>query len=398
MQAVILAAGKSTRTYPLTVDMPKVLLKVLDKTLLEHNLDQLHGIVTEAIIIVGFKKEMIINALGEKYRDIDLKYVEQEEQLGTGHALLKAEKFIKDRFLVLAGDDLYSGRDIKNLLKHDYAALFKTVDNPSNFGVFITDGNRVKEVVEKPEEFVSDKANASCYILNKDVFSLLKNIRKTERGEIELTDALNEIIKENEFYLEDIKDYWLPVGYPWNLLEANVFFLKRIKQSVIKGKIEDGVTISESSSGPVLIGEGTIIKSGTYIEGPVFIGKNCIIGPHAYIRSDTLIYDNCVIRAEVVDSIIMEGTTAKHYSYIGHSVIGKGCNIAAGTISADYRHDGAEHRCIVKKKIVKTGRRKLGTFMGDGVKTGINTSIYPGCKIWPGKTTLPGAVVRTDIR
>ncbi|MGR3320025.1 MAG: bifunctional sugar-1-phosphate nucleotidylyltransferase/acetyltransferase [Candidatus Anammoxibacter sp.] len=394
MQAVILAAGKSTRTYPLTIETPKVLLKVLDKTILEHNLDQLQGIVTEAIIVVGFKKEMIIEALGEKYKDIDLKYVEQKEQLGTGHALLVAEEFIKDTFLSLVGDDLFSVNDIKNLLKYGNAALYKKVNDPSSFGVFLAEENRAKGVVEKPEEFVSDKANTSCYILQKDVFSLLKGLKKTERGEIELTDAINEIAEKGDFYLEEIKDYWLPIGYPWNLLEANVFFLRKIRQSVIEGDIEDGVTIK----GKVIIGKDTIIKSGTYIEGPVFIGKNCEIGPHAYIRPDTLIYNDCRIRAEVVDSIIMEGTTAKHYSYIGHSIIGKRCNIAAGTISADYRHDGAEHRTRIKSKLVRTGRKKLGTMMGDGVKTGINTSIYPGCKIWPGKTTLPGEIVRKDIK
>ena len=393
MQAVILAAGKSTRTYPLTIETPKVLLKVLSKSILEHNLDQLQGIVTEAIIIVGFKKEMVIEALGKKYKDIDLKYVEQKEQLGTGHALLVAEEFIKDTFITLVGDDLFSANDIKCLLKHNYAALYKKVNDPSSFGVFMAEKNRAKCVVEKPEKFVSDKANTSCYILQADVFSLLKELKKTERGEIELTDAINVIAEMSDFYLEEIKDYWLPIGYPWNLLEANVFFLRKIEQSLIEGDIEDNVTIK----GKAIIEKGTIIKSGTYIEGPVFIGKNCEIGPHAYIRPDTLIYDNCRIRAEVVDSIIMEGTTAKHYSYIGHSIIGKECNIAAGTISADYRHDGAEHRNRIKGKIVKTGRRKLGTMMGDKVKTGINTSIYPGCKIWPGKMTLPGDIVRKDL-
>ena len=393
MQAVILAAGKSTRTYPLTVDIPKVLLKVINKTLLEHNLDQLQGIVNEAIIIVGFKKEMIIDSLGDKYNDIHIKYVEQKEQLGTGHALLTAEQLIKGKFLVLAGDDLYSRKDINELLKYNFAALCQTVKDPSNFGVFITEGNRVKGIVEKPKEFVSNKANISCYILNREIFPILKNLKKTERDEIELTDAITEIAHNGSFYIEDVKDYWRPVGYPWNLLEANVYFLNKMDQSEIKGEIEEGVTIK----GLVHLGQESVIKAGTYIEGPVFIGNNCTIGPNAYIRPETLIYDNCRICAEVVDAIIMEGTTAKHYSYIGHSVIGKGCNIAAGTVTADYRHDGKDNVSRVKGILVNTGRKKLGTIIGDGVKTGINTSIFPGRKIWPGNTTMPGEVVSKDI-
>ncbi len=393
MQAVILAAGKSTRTYPLTVETPKVLLKVLNKTLLEHNLEQLRGLINEVIIIVGFKKEMVIDTLGEKYADINIKYVEQKEQLGTGHALLEVEKLIKDKFFVLAGDDLYSGGDIKKLLEYKYAALYSEVDDPSRFGVFIEDGSKVKGIIEKPKEFISNKANISCYIMDKDIFPILKSVKKSERDEIELTDAITEIATKGELFIEKVNDYWLPIGYPWNLLEANVYFLKDIKHA-IKGTVEDYVTIT----GNVYIGNDSIIKSGTYIEGPVFIGDNCVIGPNAYIRPDTLIYDNCRIRAEVVDSIIMEGTTAKHHSYIGHSIIGKKCNIAAGTITADYRHDSGIHRCFIKDKLIDTGRKKLGTMMGDRVKTGINTSFFPGCKIWPGKTTLPGEVAKNEIK
>ena len=91
MQAIIMAAGKSTRTYPLTVNKPKPILKILDKTLLEHNLEALIGIVNEVIVIVGFKKEMI-KAIGPKYKNITIRYVEQKSQLGTGHAIQYAKK------------------------------------------------------------------------------------------------------------------------------------------------------------------------------------------------------------------------------------------------------------------------------------------------------------------
>ena len=86
MQAVILAAGKSTRTYPLTLTRPKPLLKAANKTILEHNLDNLNGIADEAILIVGYKKEMIRKKFGNNYNNIKIRYIEQKEQLGTGHA------------------------------------------------------------------------------------------------------------------------------------------------------------------------------------------------------------------------------------------------------------------------------------------------------------------------
>ncbi len=102
MQAIILAGGKSTRTYPLTLTKPKPLLKILNKTILGHLLDQLAECnVEEAIIIVGYKKEMIIERFGNEYKGIRLAYVEQKEQLGTMHAVLLAKHLIKDRFMVM---------------------------------------------------------------------------------------------------------------------------------------------------------------------------------------------------------------------------------------------------------------------------------------------------------
>jgi bifunctional UDP-N-acetylglucosamine pyrophosphorylase/glucosamine-1-phosphate N-acetyltransferase len=92
----------------------------------------------------------------------------------------------------------------------------------------------------------------------------------------------------------------------------------------------------------------------------------------------------------------MKNSTAKHFSYIGHSVIGEDVNIAAGTVTSDYRHDGKEHTTMINGRKIGTNRRKLGAFIGDNVRTGINTSIYPGRKIWPGMFTLPGEIVKED--
>ena len=97
MKAVIIAAGKGERCYPLTLTRPKPMLKIVNKTILEHNLEQLNGLVDEAIIIVGYKKEMIMSKVKKKYNNIKITYVEQKEQLGTGHALMQAEKLINGK-------------------------------------------------------------------------------------------------------------------------------------------------------------------------------------------------------------------------------------------------------------------------------------------------------------
>ena len=393
MQAVILAAGKSTRTHPLTVNRPKVLLKVANRTLLEHNLEQLEGIVDEAILIVGFKKEMIIEAIGDHYKNIAVKYVEQKEQLGTGHALLQARDMINDKFLMLAGDDLYSGKDIKKLLQHKYAALTKQVEEPSRFGVFIIEGKKAKGLVEKPKEFVSDLANTSCYVFDKDIFPRLTGLEKSERGELELTDAIHDITASEDFFVETIEDFWLPIGYPWNLLEANAHFLKNIEQKT-KGIIEENVFIK----GNLILGEGSVIRSGSYIEGNVVIGKNCTIGPNAFIRGYTCIGDECRVGpAEISSSIFSDGCRCDHSAYVGDSILGEKAHLGAHTVVANLRHDGKNTKSMIKGALIDTGRRKLGAILGDGIDTGINTLFYPGRKMWPGTFTRPGEIVKEDI-
>ncbi len=391
IQAVIMAAGKSTRTWPLTLTKPKPLLKVMNKEIIKHNLDALQGLVGEVIIIVGFKKEMIIEEIGHKYGKLKIRYAEQKTQLGTGHALKYVEKLIKGKFIVMGGDDIFSKKDIKACLRHKYAVLGCKVEDPGRFGVFVVKGKEVKKVVEKPRKFVSDIANAGLYVFDKSVFKF--KLRKSQRGEYEIIDYINALIKKERVVCENVKGRWLSVGYPWDLIEANSVLVSEMKND-IKGKVEKNVIVK----GKLKAGKGTKILSGTYIKGNVIIGENCLIGPNCYLRGNTSIGNGCHIgqAVEIKNSIIMDNAKVPHLSYIGDSVIGKNSNLGAGTITANLKHDNENVRSVVKGKIVDTGRRKLGTIIADDVHTGINTTIYPGRKIWPGVSTLPGETIDKD--
>jgi UDP-N-acetylglucosamine diphosphorylase / glucose-1-phosphate thymidylyltransferase / UDP-N-acetylgalactosamine diphosphorylase / glucosamine-1-phosphate N-acetyltransferase / galactosamine-1-phosphate N-acetyltransferase len=392
MQAIILCAGKSTRTYPLTITKPKPLLKIIDKTILEHNLDALNDIINEAIIIVGYKSEMIKKLLRNKYKNIKIKYIEQLKQLGTGDAVLKAKEHIKNKFIVLSGDDLFSKEDIKRCIKNKYTILVDEVKNPKKFGIISVKKGFLDKIKEKPKNPESNLANTSLYVLDKKVFDYKP--KKTKRNEIEFTDFITNLAKKEKIKIEKVKKYWIPICYPWDYLEANVIILNKINKFKIKGTIEKGVTIK----GKVYLEKGSIIKSGSYIEGPVYIGKNCEIGPLCHIRPNTIIQNNCRIgKTELYDVVIMQNTTSKHTAYIAHSIIGENVNIGAGLITADYRHDGKNHITYINGKKIDSGRRKIGAFIGDDVKTGIGTLIYPGRKLWPKKTTLPGEIVKKDI-
>ena len=391
IQAVIMAAGKSTRTWPLTLTKPKPLLKVMNKEIIKHNLDALQGLVGEVIIIVGFKKEMIIEEIGHKYGKLKIRYAEQKTQLGTGHALKYVEKLIKGKFIVMGGDDIFSKKDIKACLRHKYAVLGCKVEDPGRFGVFVVKGKEVKKVVEKPKKFVSDIANAGLYVFDKSVFKF--KLRKSQRGEYEIIDYINALIKKERVVCENVKGRWLSVGYPWDLIEANSVLVSEMKND-IKGKVEKNVIVK----GKLKAGKGTKILSGTYIKGNVIIGENCLIGPNCYLRGNTSIGDGCHIgqAVEIKNSVIMDNAKVPHLSYIGDSVIGENSNLGAGTITANLKHDNKNVRSVVKGKIVDTGRRKFGTIIADDVHTGINTTIYPGRKIWPGVSTLPGEIIDKD--
>ncbi len=395
IQAIIMAAGKSTRTWPLTLTIPKPLLKVMNKEIIKHNLDALQGLVDEVIVIVGYKKELIIDEIGNKYGKLKIRYAEQKRQLGTGHALKSVEQIIENKFIVMGGDDIFSKRDIKACLKHKYAVLGCKVEDPSRFGVFTINGKEVKKITEKPKNFVSDIANTGLYVFDKSVFSF--KLKKSQRGEYEIVDYINALVKKEKVVCEKVKEHWLSVGYPWDLIEANNVLVSKIKSDTmrdIRGKVEKNVTIN----GKLKVGKGTEILSGTYIKGNVVIGENCLIGPNCFLRGNTSVGDGCHIgqAVEIKNSIIMDNAKVPHLSYIGDSVIGKNSNLGAGTITANLKHDNKNVRSVVKGKQIDTGRRKFGTIIADDVHTGINTTIYPGRKIWPGLGTLPGEAVAKD--
>ncbi len=393
MQAVILAAGKSTRTYPLTLTRPKALVKIGNKPIIQYNLENMAGLVDEAIIIVGSMKEMVQKFLGKEFLGIKITYVEQKEQLGTAHALLAAESRIRGKFMVMMGDDIYYRKSMEALIPHKSALLVQKVKDPSRFGVWLTRNGFITGFAEKPAEFLSDLANCGLYLLQPEIFQEIKMLDKSVRGEYELNEAVNNYAKKHPVRCVDAEKGWLSVGYPWDILNANERLLDEMVAS-IKGTVEKGAILK----GNVSAGKGTLVKSGAYIEGPVLIGENCTIGPNCFIRGRTSIGNSCKVgnAVEIKNSVIGDNVNICHLSYLGDSVLGCDINIGAGTISANLRHDSESIKMFVKDSPVDTQRKKMGVIIGDGVHTGINTCIYPGRKIWPGKHTLPAEVVLKD--
>jgi len=395
MQSIILAAGEGSRMRPLTANTPKVMLPVACKPLLEEIiLRAIDAGSDRFVIVVGYQADRVRSHFGDGSRlGVRIEYAVQERQLGTGHALMAAESNASDHFLVLNGDVLPDTDSLRAMSREDAAVSAIRVDDPTRYGVFLEENGIFKSVVEKSPEPPSNLANAGIYVLNRSVFDALRAMPLSERGEYELTDALNSLAARETIKIVNLKS-WLEIGRPWDILAANETMLKALEPRIL-GDVEPGATLK----GSVSVGENSQIMAGAYIEGPVIIGENCKIGPNCYIRPSTCIGDDVRVgnAVEIKNSAIFSGTKIGHLSYVGDSVIGQNCNFGAGTICSNLRHDKALIKSFIKGKRVDSGRRKLGAIMGDNVMTGIHTSIYTGTVIDSGFRGLPGAILKGKV-
>ncbi len=396
IQAVIMAAGKSTRTYPLTLTKPKPLLSIANKSILAHQLDQFVGIIQEAIIVVGYKSDMIRRHFGDIYQGITLGYVEQQEQLGTGHAAMQVRSYIYDRFLLMNGDNLYAREDIEGCLEYQYALLGKELADPRQHGVLTVKDGLVQDLIEKPEHPASNLANAGMYVLDKKIFSVLAHIPRSPRGEYEVTDAVKQLAHITDLHCRVVQGYWLPVGFPWSILEANDFLLEhRFEETVSAGNIEPGVRIE----GKISLGEHSLIRQGTYIQGNLYVGENCAVGPNCHITGNTSIGDNCYIGhgTAIKNSVIERGARIEPFCNIAYSVFGEHVSVGSGMVTMSAPLETKTVTSVVKGETVDSGREQFGTILSSHVKVLPHVVTYPGVKIAPDAVIPVGTVVKEDV-
>ncbi|MFT4947188.1 MAG: UDP-N-acetylglucosamine diphosphorylase/glucosamine-1-phosphate N-acetyltransferase [Natronomonas sp.] len=391
MQAVLLAAGQGTRMRPLTDSLPKPMVPVADRPLVAHAADAaVEGGVSELIVVVGYEREEITAYFGDSYRGVPVTFVTQSEQRGTADAVRAAAPELDGPFVVLNGDNLYDG-GIERLFEGGPAIAAIEVEDPTSYGVLSTDGSTVTGIVEKPTDPPSNLANAGAYQFPAAAREYL-DVSKSERGEYELTDVLARVIDEFDVRAVEL-DRWLDVGRPWELLEANEWKLDGLDRR-LAGTVADSATIR----GPVVVEGDATVEPGTVIEGPALIRSGATVGPNAYVRGRTLLGEGAKVgqSVEIKNSVVMAGSSVPHLSYVGDSVLGREVNFGAGTNVANLRHDDGDVRVTVKGERVSTGRRKFGVVAGDGVKTGINTSLNPGVVLSTGARTKPGESVFED--
>jgi len=395
MRAVVFAAGQGTRMRPLTDNRPKPMLPVAGRPILAHVLDAASDYVDGYVLVVGYGAEMVESYFGREFAGLPIDYVSQERQLGTAHAVACAREHVDERFLALNGDMVFDADLVAGLASAEETAIaVMPVENPSAFGVVDVGDGAVRSIVEKPADPPSNLVNLGLYAFEPAVFEHIDGLERSERGEYEITDALTSLVDDGERVAAvEHTGTWLDVGRPWELLNATEQLLAGIDRR-LDGEIEDGATIH----GPVVVEDGARVRAGAYVEGPVLVQSGADVGPNAYVRATSVVGPGVRVgnAVEVKNSILMRDTAVGHLSYVGDSVLGEGVNLGAGTKVANLRHDDANVKMRVKGAAEDSGRRKLGVVAGDGVKTGINSSLNAGLKLGSGAMTRPGEAVMRD--
>lgn len=377
---------------PLTETVPKPMLPVADRPLCAHTADAAVEVgASELVFVVGYEAESVRSYFGDSYRDVPISYATQEEQRGTAHAVACASRHLDGDFVVLNGDNIYDKVTIARLFERAPAVVAVRVSSPSNYGVLSAQGERVTDIVEKPDDPPSNLVNAGGYAFPEFARDQL-DVGRSNRGEHEITDVLQRVIDETTVVAVEA-DRWLDVGRPWELLEANEWQLETLERT-----LEGDISPDADVRGPVHVEPGARVESGAVIEGPALIRRDATVGPDAYVRSATLLCEGAHVGhgAEVKNSVVMSEAAVPHLSYVGDSILGPKVNLGAGTQVANLRHDDADVQMTVKGTRVSTERRKFGVVAGPGAKTGVNTSIDPGVVLSAGATTHPGEYVATD--
>lgn len=405
MKAALLAAGKGARLDPITETRPKQLISLSGKPLIAHILNTLKETgLNDLLIVIGEKKRKLFEKtladhVNQKLR---IQYIEQKMPKGTAHAASLLKRHTKEEPILLIYGDVIPKlsllKKLLNIYEESEISLMVVAQAPkvSEFGVVEFKDNRLIRIVEKPHETSGKYVNAGIYIFTKKIFPFIDNITPSPRGELELTDSLNNFVSSGGTVriVKAKEDEWMHISTPWDLLEVNEKLLKQIVGHN-EGHMEEPVKIK----GEVVIGRGAVLKSGSVIEGPVHIGEESLIGPNCFIRPYTTIGRRVKVgnACEIKNSIIMDDSRISHLSYIGDSLIAEGCNIGAGTITANLRLDEKSIRMKIKEAPVDSGRKKLGVVLGDRVKTGIQVCLMPGVKVGCDSIIGPNTTISEDI-
>ncbi len=427
IKTIILAGGSGTR---MKSKKHKVLHKIYGKALVEYVIDATNGAeVDENIVIVGHQKEAVLEGI----KSYNVKHAVQEEQLGTGHAVMmaKSELDFDGHVIVLSGDTpLVTADTIKELFKkhieEDNSITLATtkVQDPTGYGRIIRREGRVYKIREhkdcNDEQLKVNEINTSIYCFkSRDLLSFLDDIKtENSQGEYYLTDTIEIALKRKltvgSVIFED-SDQFAGINTKRQLLEATHI----LRDRVVNKHLDNGVIFIDPSSvqigQDVEIGQDTVIYPNVIIEGKTVIGEECeigqnttiknmiigdgvnilqsvcldskigdytTVGPFAYIRPDCEVGSKVKVGdfVELKKAKIGNNTKMSHLSYVGDAVVGENVNIGCGTITVNY-----------------DGKNKFVTTIGDNAFVGCNSNLIAPVTIEKDSYVAAGTTVTNTV-
>ena len=332
MKGLILSGGRGTRLRPLTYTSAKQLVPVANKPVLFYGIEALAaaGIRDIGIVVGDTQAEIRADVRDGAAWNVDVTYIEQDAPRGLAHAVLISQSFIgDDPFIVYLGDNLLAKGIVpfvERFVDAQPAAqiLLAHVSDPERFGVAeLTEDNRVKKLVEKPAEPKSDLALVGVYMFQPEVFQAVRKISPSPRNELEITDAIQQLIDDGLTVTPYIVDgWWKDTGKLEDILEANRLILETMERRV------DGEVDSDSQiDGNVVVEPGASIKQSK-VRGPAIIGANARItsadiGPFTSIMNNVRVHDSAIEHSIVLEGSDLSGLQSR----MTDSLIGKNVKI-----------------------------------------------------------------------
>jgi glucose-1-phosphate thymidylyltransferase len=378
--AVVLAAGEGTRLRPLTRNRPKPMLPAANRPILEYVFDALVAAdVRRIVVVVGYKRDRVRNHFGPTYDGVDVEYVTQHKQLGSGHALLQARDAVDGPTLVLNGD-----RVIDANIVQDVAQEFERTGDPSmavlerpetsQYGAVVLREGDVSQVVEKPDTDEYRLINAGIYAFESTIFDAIDATDRSD-GELGLTDTISRLLGDGRVRGVRTEGMWVDATYPWDLLTV-------ADEVLARGHVDE-----PQRSEQVWVDPAATVHETAILQGPVVVGPDCevgagsVVGPNTAVGQNVTVGANATVRSSVLDT----DTRVESGSMLIDAVTGQDVTLGAGTVVP-----GGPADVRVGREVFEDQR--LGAVVADRVTAEGDASFSPGTLVGP------GAHIATSVR
>ncbi len=371
MQAIIMAGGFGTRLRPLTCNIPKPMVPLMNRPIIGHivNLLKKHNF-DDIIVMLFFEPDIIKKYLGDGSQfGVKIRYLLPEVDLGTAGSVKYAAKYLKDSFLVISGD-LMTDADLTDFYKFhkekkaEASLLLTKVTNPLPFGIVLTDSDHnITEFLEKPSwgEVFTDRINSGIYMLEPRTLDKMKEDTEYDFGKDIFPDLLTEKVKLMGYPSEG---YWKDIG--------NLDEYLAVHQDCLLGKVDTGLI--EKPEDGILKGEKVTIGENVQLIGNIVLGDNIEIDDNAYIQNSIIGNDSVLKQgARVINSIIWDNVSIGDNSQAKNAVISSFTQVGMGAVISDK------------------------VFIGEEVTVGDRSLIKPQVKIWPKKTIASESILSTSL-